>query len=362
MNTDDAQLPELTRRQEAILTLIIRAYTEMPEPVSSKSLVETLNVSSATIRNEMQVLEQLGYVAAPHTSAGRVPTQDGYRYFVRQLLNTVDLDAVEQAYISQKLLSLPLATEQWMRQTASVLARTAQTGALVTPPMAEASRCKHVELISVQGRLVLMVLVLQGGAVHQQMLTLAEPVVQARLSEVAARINAVCNDLDANKVRLKGVHLGMLEREVTELIADLMEQADNNQLVAVYRDGLSELLGAFQQNTEGAQQALRVFEERAFLNVILNDLLAPQPNEVKIIIAGNGRWEELSHLTMIISRYGLRGQVSGAIGVLGPTHINYGRAVSTVRYISGLMTDMLADVFEEDTPTLESGDETEEES
>ncbi|MCA9903258.1 MAG: heat-inducible transcription repressor HrcA [Anaerolineae bacterium] len=362
MTTDDVQLPELTRRQEAILALIVRAYSESPEPVSSKSLVEKLDVSSATIRNDMQVLEQLGYVAAPHTSAGRVPTQDGYRYFVRQLLNIVDLDEAEQLLINQKLLSLPLATEQWMRQTATLLARTAQTGALVTPPMAEASRYKHVELISVQGRLVLMVMVLQGGAVHQQMLTLAEPVTQTRLSEVAVLINGLCYDLDADKVRIKGLQTGMLEREIVELIADLMERADKNQLVAVYRDGLSEMLGAFQQNTEGAQQALRVFEERAFLNLILKDLLAPQPNEVKIIIAGNGRWEELSHLTMIISRYGLRGQVSGAIGVLGPTHINYGRAVSTVRYISSVMTDMLADVFDEETPALKSNNEAEDET
>jgi heat-inducible transcriptional repressor len=217
--------------------------------------------------------------------------------------------------------------------------------------MAASSRFKHIELIGVQGRLVLMVLVVQGGAVHQQMLTLAEPVTQPRLSESAARINGACLDLDSDDVRVKGVQMGMLEREVTELVADLMAKADDNQVVAVYRDGLTAMLGSFQQNNAGAQQALHVFEERAFLTLILNEVLSPQPNDVQVIIAGNGRWEELSQLTMILSRYGLRGQVSGAVGVLGPTHINYGRAVSAVRYISSVMTRMLANVYT-DWPAL----------
>ena len=361
MNTDDNPLPELTRRQEEILSLIVRAYTRQPEPISSKYLVESfdLSMSTATVRNEMSVLEELGYISAPHTSAGRVPTETGYRYFVKRLLSERDLAQSDQMRIAQKLQSLPLATEQWMRQTATLLARTAQTAALITPPMADVSRFKHVELIAVQGRLVLMVLVLKGGAVHQQMLTLAEAVNQPRLSEVAARINALCSDLNADDVRIKGVQLGMLEREVMELIADLMQRADSNQVVAVYRDGLSDLIGAFQQNNEGAQQALRVFEERAFLNLILNELLGPQTNDLRIVIAGNGRWEELSHLTMILSRYGLQGQVSGAIGVLGPTHINYGRAVSAVRYISTLVTEMLATVYELDRPAAEDSTEDE---
>src|SRR5690606_27548119 len=108
--TDDAQLPQLTRRQEEILSCIVRAYTETPEPISSKHLVENykLGVSTATVRNEMAVLEELGYIAAPHTSAGRIPTETGYRYFVRQLISVGDLPAAEQARISQKLRSLPL--------------------------------------------------------------------------------------------------------------------------------------------------------------------------------------------------------------------------------------------------------------
>jgi heat-inducible transcriptional repressor len=359
MNTDESNLPELTRRQEEILSLIVRAYTQSPEPVSSKHLVETfnLNFSTATIRNEMAVLEELGYIAAPHTSAGRVPTETGYRYFVKRLINVSDLTAADQTRITEKLQSLPLATEQWMNLAATVLARTAQTAALVTPPIADTSKFKHLEMISIQGRLVLMVLVLQGGAVHQQMLTLADPVSQETLTEAVGRINGLCVDMRANEVRMKGVQLQLFEREVMELVADLMDKADTNQVRLVYRDGLSEVISAF-QNNEGAQQMVRVFEERAFLNLILSELLTPLMNTVQVVIAGNGRWEELSHLSLVLSRYGIPGQVSGTLGVLGPTHINYGRAISTVRYVSGLMTDMLVNLYDAgSTPKLNPRDD-----
>lgn len=355
MHTDEPNLPELTRRQEEILSLIVRTYTQQPEPVSSKLLVEKyqLQYSSATVRNEMAALEELGFVAAPHTSAGRVPTEAGYRYFVRRLIDQSDLSIVEESRIAEKLQTTPLATDQWLNLAATVLARTSQGAALVTPPIASTSRFKHLELIAIQGRLTLMVLVLQEGAVHQQMLTLAEPVPQGRLSEVAARINALCTDAGANEVRVRSVHLQLLEREICEVVADLMERADSNQARLVYRDGLSDVISSFPHN-QAAQQAVRVFEERPFLNMILNEILTPMVNTVQIVIAGNGKWESLSHLTLVLSRYGVPGQAIGAIGVLGPTHINYGRAISAVSYVSGVMSEMLANAYDS-APLIGSG-------
>lgn len=346
MIPDDPQLPELTRRQEDILSHIIRAYTATPDPVSSKSLAENaeLNVSSATIRNEMAVLEELGYITAPHTSAGRVPTENGYRYFVKRLIKAIDLPSAEQTHIAETFQNSPLATEQWMRKAATILARTVNTAALVTPPIAETSRFKHLEVISIQGRLVLMVLVLHGGAVHQQMYNLPDPIPQAQLSEVAAHINTLCMDLSANQVRMKSVQLQMLERELADMIADLMERADSNPMRLIYRDGLSEVMSSF-QNSAGAQQAVRIFEERPFLNMILS-ALPQEMNHVEVVIGGGGRWEELKHIGMVFSRYGIPGQVSGALGVLGPIYINYDRAISTVRYVSGLMSEALENIYD----------------
>ncbi|NOK85874.1 MAG: hypothetical protein GFH27_549375n52 [Chloroflexi bacterium AL-W] len=346
MNMDAAALPELTPRQEKILSFIVRSYTHLPEPVSSKQIYEgsDLNVSSATIRNEMAVLEELNYIIAPHTSAGRIPTEYGYRYFVSRLLSNSTLTDSEKKSITVKFHALPMATEQWMRAAANILARTAQTAALVTAPIAETTRFKHIELVSVQGRLVLMVLILHGGIVQQRMLNLADPVPQARLSEAAKHINAVCTDLYVHQIRIKSIQLGLLEREVAELAAEVMEQSDISPSRTIYRDGLSDIISAFQDG-EGAQQVVRVFEERAFLDIILSELVDTLSDDVKVIVGGDGRWEELSQLSMVLSRYGIPGQMTGTIGLLGPTHINYGRAISTVRYVSTLMTAMLTELY-----------------
>ena len=346
MNLDETILPELTNRQEKILSFIVRAYTQTPEPVSSKYIYEEsdLGVSSATIRNEMAVLEETGYISAPHKSAGRVPTELGYRYFVKRLLDNNNLSETEKRHISTKFQALPMVTEQWMRLAANVLARTAQTASLVTAPIAETNRFKHLELVSIQGRLVLMVLVMHGGIVQQRMLNLAEPVPQQRLAEVTRQINTVCADLYAHQIRMKAVQLGLLEREVAELAADVMENA-NITPARVYRDGLSDVIKSFQDG-DAAQQAVRVFEERAFLDIILSELLDPFLNDVRVMIAGDGKFDEFNQLSLVVSRYGIPGQMSGTIGVVGPTHINYGRAISTVRYVSSLMTNMLVEFYD----------------
>lgn len=347
-----ASLPELTRRQEEILSLIVRAYTESPEPVSSKSLTEgyDLGISSATVRNEMARLEEMGYISAPHTSAGRVPTALGYRYIVRSVMDQNGLTPSDQQYIETKFKALPLILEQWLRQAAKVLTRTVHTASLVTPPLSQINRFKHIELISIQGRLTLMVLVLQGGVVHQRMLTLAEPVSQDKLSDVALHINSLGDDCTATQLRLKQHHANELEREIIELAADLMDRSGGNQVRVVYRDGLSELISDF-PDSKGAQQAIRVFEERAFLDMILTEILQPLIHEqqVQVVIAGDGR-EEISHLSLVLSQYGVPGQISGTLGIVGPTHINYGRAISAVRHVSTLMTDMLVDLYDDAQP------------
>ncbi|MDE2853905.1 MAG: heat-inducible transcriptional repressor HrcA [Chloroflexota bacterium] len=350
----EGQLPALSSRQEDILTCIVQAYSERAEPVGSRFLVENyqLNISSATVRNEMARLEELGYIAAPHRSAGRVPTAVGFRYFVRRLLQTRSLTRGEQSHISERVGTLQAGMEQWMRRTAALLARSVQTASIVTPPISQTNSFKHLELISIQGRLALMVLVLNSGSVHQRMLTLAEPVPQSKLGAAAKRVNETCADMGAQQVRLRSINLPMLEREVAELTAELIENVDNNRARFIYRDGLSQIIESF-ADEEGAQQAIRILEEHTVLNALLSDLLDRLPPEdgeqvdVQVVIAGDGRYEDLSRLSMVLSRYGDPEKMSGAVGVLGPTHINYGRAISTVRYVSNLMTNVLATLYQD---------------
>jgi heat-inducible transcriptional repressor len=339
-----APLPNLTERQELILSLIVREYIQAAQPVGSQTLVKEfdIGVSSATVRNDMGVLEQHELIYAPHTSAGRIPTRLGYRYFVHRLLKTVRLSSQDRRRITQAFEQVPHNVEEWPRIAAMALSQTARTAALVTPPRAVENRFKHLELISTQGRLVLMVLVLQGGTVTQQMLTLAESVPQDVLSQTAQIINLECAMLTAHDIRAKmRTQPDELERDIGELVADAMDQSNQQTARDVVRYGFSESLSSFSEDE--AQQALRVLEEEDLLETILRDLLLADESDVQIVVAGEGRWEHISHLSMVMGRYGTP-QARGALGVLGPTRMRYGRAVSAVRYVANLMSDLLGEV------------------
>ncbi len=158
-------MPELAERQKTLLLLIIRDYIETAQPIGSKRLAEHyhINLSSATIRNEMAALTEMGYLRQPHTSAGRVPTEEGYRYFVSQMMNQAELPASVQATISHQFYQSRPDMDQWMTLAASILAHQSQGVSVVTAPHTDKAKYKHVELISTQGRQVLIVLVWVGG-------------------------------------------------------------------------------------------------------------------------------------------------------------------------------------------------------
>jgi heat-inducible transcriptional repressor len=343
-------MSELTPRQQTILGLVIREYVASTHPISSKMLLEQydLGVSSATVRNEMALLEELGYLTHPHTSAGRVPTDMGYRFLVERLLGDVTLPAAEQRMIAHQFHQARLELGQWMRLAATTLTRTARNASLVTAPQAEESRFKHVELISTQGKLVLLILVLQGGNVQQQMLTLAEPITQPELSQSADLLNQVCTGLGAAEIRARVRDLPTFEAEIVSLVLDMMNRCDSRITGEVYRDGLTAMLSQPEfVDAERSQGVLRLLEERSFLDDFLTQTLSPDVGGVQVIIGGEGRWEELSSCSMVLARYGVPGFATGALGVLGPTRMPYGRAISAVRFVAELMSDLIYEMYAE---------------
>jgi heat-inducible transcriptional repressor len=341
---------ELTGRQKTLLGLIIREYVDATAPVSSKGLLEkyVLPFSSATIRNEMAVLAERGFIRQPHTSAGRVPTEEGYRYFVQQLMGEVELPLVEQNTISHQFHQAGPDTSQWMRLAASVISKHGRGAGLITLPHTAAAYFKHLELIVTQGRQVLMVVVLGGGEVRQQMLTLAEPASQEQLSETAGHLNAACLNLDADGIRVASTRLGVFAQEIARLVIDCLKPPAAAQTGDIYFDGMSRVLAEPEfAGTDAALGARRVVEEQSFLKEFLAKVLSPTVGNVQVVIGGEGDWEELKDCSMVLARYGVNNIATGALGVLGPTRMAYGRAVSTVRYVAELMTDLMQETYGE---------------
>jgi len=341
-------MSELTQRQETILALIIHEYIETAEPVGSKALVErySLGISSATARNEMGTLTEAGLLRQPHTSAGRVPTEEGYRYFVRRLLGETDLPEAEKRLISHQFHQVRPDVEQWVRLAASVLAHHSRSASLVTTPRSPRALFKHLELISTQGRQVLLVLVLQGGEVRQQMLTLASNVPELHLSEAAHEITRACLGKDAAAVAAQSQRFSTLGQEITRLVADVMSRADAVSSGEVHHDGLANMLNQPEfTDSEALRQSLRLLEESSFLEEVMAKALSPSVGGVQVVIGGEGAWEELKDCSMVLARYGAPGYATGALGVLGPIRMAYGRTISAVRYVAGLMSDLVVDAY-----------------
>lgn len=337
-----------TARQETILALIIHEYVEAAQPVGSDRLVEQYNlgVSSATVRNEMASLTESGLLRQPHTSAGRVPTEEGYRYFVRQILGETELPPQEKRLIRHQFHQARAEVDEWLRLAAAVLANQSRVASLVTSPHPEQAHFKHLELIETQGSQVLMVMVWQGGEVRQQMLTLADATDQASLSEVANRITDTCQGLDALGVARQAEEFEGLAADVAQLIAETMGRSDKAAAGSIYRDGLANVIMQPEfSDSDSLRQALRLLEERPVLEDVLANALGPTEEGVQVVIGAEGPWRDFKDCSMILARYGSPGYATGAVAVLGPTRMSYGRSISAVRYMAGLMSDMMQETF-----------------
>lgn len=339
-------MPELTERQKTLLLLIIRHYIESARPVGSKQLAEDYHVplSPATIRNEMAALTEMGYLRQPHTSAGRVPTEEGYRYFVSEMMNQAELPSSIQATISHQFYQARPGVDQWMTLAASILAHQSQAVSVVTAPHAEKAKYKHVELISTQGRQVLMVLVMAGGEVSQQILTLAEPVSQERLSQTAARLNGLLASLAVDSIAALPTRADALDQDILSLIVQDMRRTSQNVAGEIFTDGLTNVLSEPEFAGEETRRALKLFEERS----TLQDLLArttvnSNVGTLQVLIGGEGEWEELRQCSIVLARYGVPGIATGMLGVLGPMRMSYARTIPTVRYVAGLLSDLVND-------------------
>lgn len=337
---------ELTERQQRILRVIIQRYVESAMPVSSQFITDgsDLGVSSATIRNEMAALEEMGYLMQPHTSAGRVPTELGYRYFVQKLMEKIELPETDQRMITHQFHQARLEVDQWLRLSAAILAHISSNASLVTAPKTIRCRLKHLEIISIRDNIVLLILVLQGGTVKQQIMTLDEPLEQDQLSMLARQLTDTWKGLDAAEIAVLFNASSNIALKASEETIDTMRRIDTRRSSDIYHDGLLNILTQPEfKDRDGIQQIVRAIEERQFVEQLVTEALTQ--GGVQIIIGGEGKWEELSEVGIVLARYGVDDRLMGAMGVLGPVRMPYERTVSVVRYMSRLMSDLIGDLY-----------------
>jgi heat-inducible transcriptional repressor len=335
---------ELTERQRAVLAMIVSEYVTTAAPVGSDTIVRKYcpGVSAATVRNEMVTLAAAGYVYLPHTSAGRVPSAEGYRYYVRHLMQPAELSPDERFTIDHLFHQIERDLGLWMQLAATVLTQLTGNAAIVTLPRVRRSQLRHLQLIVTQERAALVVALLGEGTLHQKLLVQSEPLRQEELDRIAQRLNAVLRGFSADEIEGWAGAETSLERAVRDCLVDLMRRADQQAVPGVWYAGISSLLAQPEfSHGDKAQEILRAFEQ-PHLAVELADAMLEHPG-VRVMIGDEVPWPILRECAIVGTRYGTGGS-RGALAVIGPTRMRYERVIATIQYLGDVMTDLWAEL------------------
>ena len=335
----------LKLRTAEILKVLVDEYIRLASPIASEDLARRspFKVSAATIRNEMAGLEEGGYIHRPHVSAGGVPSDKGYRFYVESLEDAPEPPESLQRQIRDQFSSVQLDPEAWIQLAAAVLSRMVDNVAIVTIPREAASRVKHLQLVYVQEFLALLIVVLQEARLRQHLLPLEEPTSQTELTETANRLNEQLSGHTYSEIAAKQLELDPFQDLVKENTIAMLKEVDNEAALEHSVDGLRLLLSQ-PEFAEGrrAQALVELLEERVLLRSILME--APGQGATAVYIGEENQQEALRSYSVVLSGYGATSGPSGTIGVIGPTRMEYPTIMGGIRFLSACMSDLLIGV------------------
>jgi heat-inducible transcriptional repressor len=342
----------LDLRSESILRAVIEEYVSTAVPVGSQSLVErySLGVSSATVRNILAELEGTGLLTHPHTSAGRIPTDAGYRYFVESIADASQLPAVEQLMIRHQFGQVQHASEQWFRLAATTLAAANRTAGLATQAKPRAAHVRRLDLVSISDRLASLIIVFREGALRQVLVTLAEPVEQEDLTRAAVILDGLmagrtAADAERALARIDGDGpIGTLVRRVGERVLAAVRDYDSTGIEEIFSDGLLHVMEAPEfERSDKLRRVFAALENRAYLGELLDRVAGT--GTVQVFIGAENAPDEMRDVSLVLAPYGEPGRAVGVVGVLGPTRMAYSQAIGTVRVVSTLMNELVQHIY-----------------
>jgi len=313
----------LDERKAAILRAVVSEYIETAQPVGSHRVAQTpdVAVSSATVRNDMATLEREGYLAQPHTSAGRIPTDKGYRFFVDSLRAPGRLDATRRQRVSQFFAHAHGELEQMLEDTSKLLSSLTDYAAVVVAPTHDTARIRSVQLVGLTDRLCLLVVVLSDGAVDKRSIELREVTGEARLAAATAHPAGPPPTGDASTDQVVDEAMGAL----VALASDRDEESDQ-----VYVGGASRMVAAFDA-VQTVRSVLSILEQQYVVVTLLRDVL---DRGLSVAIGEELGVPPLAACSVVVAPYEAEGEPAGTIGVLGPTRMNYPQALTAVAVVS----------------------------
>ncbi len=336
----------MENRKQEILRAVVNEFTASAVPVGSHALHSRyfLNLSSATIRSELAELADLGYLAQPHTSAGRVPTDMGYRYFVDFLMDLEQVPEEVGSYIEGEMRHAPADAQGLVERVAMTAAAVTQNASVASAPQGSLARVKHVDLVSLEPTELLLILLLEGNLLRQQVLPVSRAVTQTELTRLAARLNDLVASRASDDVRRNYAAAALgLEKEVLGCIVAALDQYEKGSESLVVHDGVRNLLRQPEfAEASRLQQVLEVLEETRYLTVLLRNLIGG--SELQIVIGSENASNQLQGCTLVLTSYGPSNRFKGVLGVIGPTRMAYSQTVARLRAVARSASERMAEL------------------
>jgi heat-inducible transcriptional repressor len=329
----------LDERKAAILKAIVEQYVENAQPVGSQAVTQTaeLSVSAATIRNEMGVLEREGYITQPHTSAGRVPTDRGYRYYVDNLAGPSTLAVAERRRIAEFFTSATRVMDELLQQTSQLLARVSAHAAVVVGPQPDAARVRAVHLVQLQPRVLLAVVVCSNGAVEKEPIVLTDDVDEDDVAAATARLSVLLEDAtlaDLPAPHAPGDRAPDRADELVAVACDALRSGlHSHSAEPLYVGGASRLAAEYDAfgDASSAARLLDLLEQHVVLASLLRELLGPG---IVVRIGAENERAEMQECSLVLAPYLVEGAPAGTVGILGPTRMDYRKAQAAVHTVS----------------------------
>lgn len=327
----------LDGRKMKILQTIIKTYLETGEPVGSRTISKyaDLNLSSATIRNEMADLEDLGYIIQPHTSAGRIPSDKGYRWYVDMLMEEKEQEVTE---MREQMLQKADKMDQLLKQAAKVLAVNTNYATMISAPVYHRNRLKFIQLSQVDAEQIIAVIVMEGNIIKNKIVTVEEPLSNENLLKLNMLLNTNLNGVAIEEInlgmiaRLKeqaGIHSGVIS-DVLDAVAATI-QHDND--LEIYTSGATNVFKYPElSDSQSAQEIINAFEEKQQLAEIVNQTLSQEENRgIQVYIGNEAPVHTMKDCSVVTATYELGEGMQGTIGIIGPKRMDYENVMKTLK-------------------------------
>ncbi len=340
---------QLDERKTKILQAIIRNYLETGEPVGSRTISKytDLNLSSATIRNEMADLEEMGYILQPHTSAGRIPSDKGYRFYVDAMMSEKEREVVE---MKEMLVERQDKMETLLKQVAKLLAQNTQYATMISAPQMHRNKVKFIQLSRVDDNQILAVIVVEGNVIKNKILAVEDGLSDETLLKLNILLNTNLNGLSLDEINLGMIaalkqQAGIHSDIVSEVIDAVAEAIKADEDLEIYTSGANNIFRYPElADQEKASELINTFEEKQQLHELVVDTLADEKNTgIQVYIGDETPVQSMKDCSVVTATYELGGGMRGTIGIIGPKRMDYDKVVGTLRTLQNRLDELYKD-------------------